>query len=93
MIISDDDVFRTKPHPEPYATAAKALGADPARCVAFEDSATGSQSALSAGCFVVVVSDQPELGAPQLDGSGFAADDRLTVLRPLEGTSVRDLID
>lgn len=44
-----------KPHPEPYLRAARLLGVDPARCVAVEDSPTGTASAAAAGCTVLVV--------------------------------------
>lgn len=44
-----------KPHPEPYRKAARLLGVDPARCVAVEDSPTGTASAVAAGCQVLVV--------------------------------------
>lgn len=53
--VSADDVVRTKPHPDPYLAGARALGVDPARCVALEDSATGATSARSAGCVTVAV--------------------------------------
>lgn len=53
--IAGDEVTHAKPHPEPYARAAAALGADPARCVVLEDSETGALSAEAAGCTVVVV--------------------------------------
>jgi HAD superfamily hydrolase (TIGR01509 family) len=44
-----------KPHPEPYLRAARLLGVDPARCVAVEDSKPGTESAVAAGCVVLVV--------------------------------------
>jgi len=44
-----------KPHPEPYLKACRLLGADPASCVAIEDSPTGTASAVAAGCTVLVV--------------------------------------
>ncbi|GAA2592002.1 HAD family phosphatase [Actinomadura fulvescens] len=50
-----DEVTHTKPHPEPYLTAAGLLGADPARCVAIEDSPNGLNSAEAAGCATVAV--------------------------------------
>ena len=50
-----DDVGATKPDPEPYLLAAKLLGADPARCVALEDSPNGVASAQAAGCQVIAV--------------------------------------
>ncbi|MEU6641632.1 HAD family phosphatase [Saccharomonospora sp. NPDC046836] len=44
-----------KPHPEPYLRAARLLGAEPAACVAVEDSPVGAESASAAGCTVLVV--------------------------------------
>ncbi|HKS45655.1 MAG TPA: HAD family phosphatase [Amycolatopsis sp.] len=44
-----------KPHPEPYLRAARLLGADAARCVAVEDSKPGTESAVAAGCTVLVI--------------------------------------
>ncbi|PXY22930.1 HAD family hydrolase [Prauserella muralis] len=44
-----------KPHPEPYLRAARLLGADPESCVAVEDSPVGAESAVAAGCTVLVV--------------------------------------
>ncbi len=49
-----DDVSRGKPEPEIYLSAIEALGADPARAVAFEDSLPGSEAAHRAGLFCVV---------------------------------------
>lgn len=54
-LVSVDDVLHGKPHPEPYATACRRLGADPSRSVAIEDSATGVASAAAAGLAVVAV--------------------------------------
>ena len=45
VIISRDDVRRHKPHPEPYLTAAKALGVEPEQCLAVENSPAGIRSA------------------------------------------------
>jgi HAD superfamily hydrolase (TIGR01509 family) len=53
--VSADDVVRTKPHPDPYLAGALALGVDPARCVALEDSTTGATAARAAGCITVAV--------------------------------------
>lgn len=60
VTVSADDVAQTKPHPDPYLTAARALGVDPRDCVALEDSATGAASARAAGCVVVAV---PSIGS------------------------------
>jgi HAD superfamily hydrolase (TIGR01509 family) len=48
---------RSKPHPDPFLTAAGLLGADPAFCIALEDSHTGVRSASSAGMMTVMVPD------------------------------------
>ena len=49
-IIVGDEVSAGKPDPAPYLAAAAALGVDPSRCVAIEDSPTGLRSAEAAGC-------------------------------------------
>lgn len=54
-IVSIDDVPRGKPHPDPFATACQLIGADPHRCVAFEDSEIGVASASAAGLYVVAI--------------------------------------
>ena len=54
-LVTDEQVTHAKPNPEPYLLAARNLGVDPANCVAVEDSASGAQSAMSAGMKVVVV--------------------------------------
>ena len=55
VIVTGEQVANGKPHPEPYETAAAALGVDPRDCVAIEDSPTGATSAGAAGCTVLVV--------------------------------------
>jgi HAD superfamily hydrolase (TIGR01509 family) len=62
-VVCGDEVELTKPHPEPYRTAAALLGAAPARCVAIEDSPTGVASARAAGCVVVAVPCEVVLAA------------------------------
>jgi len=60
-----EDTPRTKPAPDPYLAAAAALGADPGRCVAVEDTPTGVASAEAAGCAVLAVpSVRPIAPAP-----------------------------
>ena len=54
-MVTADDVVNGKPHPEPYLKAAESLAADPADCIAIEDSNTGAASAETAGCTVLVV--------------------------------------
>jgi HAD superfamily hydrolase (TIGR01509 family) len=54
-IVTGDILARGKPHPEPYLTAASALGVAAGECLAIEDSTTGVTSAAAAGCTVLVV--------------------------------------
>lgn len=55
LTLAGDDLARTKPHPDPYLTAAARLGVDPARCAVVEDTVTGVTAAEAAGCRVVAV--------------------------------------
>lgn len=57
LLITLDDVARSKPAPDPYLLAAKRLGAAPERCLVFEDSEVGAEAAHSAGMCVVQVPD------------------------------------
>jgi HAD superfamily hydrolase (TIGR01509 family) len=53
--VTADDTGHTKPAPDPYLAACRALGVDPAACVAVEDTQTGVSSAEAAGCAVLAV--------------------------------------
>lgn len=53
--VTGDEPMPGKPDPAPYAAAISRLGAESARCLAFEDSATGAASAAGAGAAVVNV--------------------------------------
>jgi HAD superfamily hydrolase (TIGR01509 family) len=53
--VSSEEVPRGKPAPDVYLAAAGRLGAEPARCVAIEDSANGLRAAAAAGMTVVAV--------------------------------------
>ncbi|GAA2676966.1 haloacid dehalogenase superfamily, subfamily IA, variant 3 with third motif having DD or ED [Actinosynnema pretiosum] len=54
-VCGDEVEGRNKPLPDPYLKAARLLGVEPERCVAVEDSPTGTRSAVAAGCTVLVV--------------------------------------
>jgi beta-phosphoglucomutase-like phosphatase (HAD superfamily) len=56
-VVTLDDVTAPKPAPDPYLLAASLLGLPPGRCLVFEDSETGAESAHRAGCVVVQVPD------------------------------------
>jgi HAD superfamily hydrolase (TIGR01509 family) len=61
--LAGDEVARTKPDPEPYLTAAAALGVDPAGCVVFEDAPSGIASAEAAGCLAIGIPGDAPLEA------------------------------
>lgn len=61
--VTSGETGRGKPHPEPYLAAAAALGADPADCLAVEDTPTGAASALAAGCRLLAVPTVPGIDA------------------------------
>jgi HAD superfamily hydrolase (TIGR01509 family) len=54
-VVAGDEVDQTKPHPMPYLTAARLVGATAPECVAVEDSPNGVRSARAAGCAVLAV--------------------------------------
>jgi len=59
VTVAGDEVQHGKPHPEPYLTACRLLGADPRHCVVLEDSHAGIASGEAAGCAVVAVPSVP----------------------------------
>lgn len=79
-VVAGDDVANSKPHPEPYLTAAAALGHPAEECLAFEDSPTGVRAAVAAGCRVIAI---PHLAAVQVEGAH--------VVDTLDGRSLTDL--
>ena len=48
-LVCAEDYKNSKPHPEPYLTAAKRLGVAPGDCLVFEDTEIGVQAATAAG--------------------------------------------
>lgn len=76
VVVCGDEVARTKPDPEPYLSAAAALGVDPRRCVAVEDSPSGVASAVAAGCVVVGV---PSVAPLPAAGVGLVVESLLGV--------------
>ncbi|TVQ90571.1 MAG: HAD family hydrolase [Deltaproteobacteria bacterium] len=54
------NVARGKPAPDVYLAAAEALGLTPSSCIAVEDSPSGIQAAVAAGCFTAAVTTSYE---------------------------------
>jgi HAD superfamily hydrolase (TIGR01509 family) len=55
VIVAAEDVARSKPAPDGYLAACAALGVEPSRCLAIEDSHAGIAAARAAGCSVIGV--------------------------------------
>jgi HAD superfamily hydrolase (TIGR01509 family) len=56
-VVARGDYERGKPHPDPFLTAAAALGVEPSHCLALEDSHNGVRAAHGAGMMTVMVPD------------------------------------
>jgi HAD superfamily hydrolase (TIGR01509 family) len=62
VLVTLDDASAPKPDPAPFAEACAALGVEPSKSVAFEDSVTGVRSALAAGLYTVACAGPLSLG-------------------------------
>jgi HAD superfamily hydrolase (TIGR01509 family) len=78
--VTQQDVVRHKPDPEPYLAAVSLLGMAPSQCMAVEDSPTGVAAAKAAGLICVAI---PSPATADADFS--AADIRLGSLLDLDG--------
>jgi len=76
--VSSEEVAHGKPAPDVYLEAARRLSADPARCVAVEDSSNGLRSAAAAGTALVAI---PNREFPPAEDALALAD---TVLESIE---------
>ncbi|MDO5627776.1 MAG: HAD family phosphatase [Mobilicoccus sp.] len=80
-VVTGDAVTHGKPHPEAYLTAIADLGVEAGKCVALEDSTTGTRSALASGARTIAVPHLVEI--PDLPG--------LSRVATLEGVTPEDL--
>lgn len=67
------DVTHRKPHPEPYGRAMSNLAVEPDKCLVFEDSAMGIESARTAGCGMVIAL-RHHYNRDKLGGADWAID-------------------
>ncbi len=81
--VAGDEVSDSKPHPEPYLAAARALGVPIERCVVIEDSPTGVESGQASGALVVAVPHIVDISAAP----------RRRVVATLEGVTLEVLGD
>ena len=58
-VVTYEDVARGKPAPDTYLEAARQLGVEPSRCLVFEDTPLGIESATAAGMQSVLVPSGP----------------------------------
>lgn len=81
-MVTAEDVGKHKPHPDPYLTAARALGVEPGRCLVVENAPAGIESARAAGatCFAVCTTLQP----PSLSRAHRVFDDLEQMVRELD---------
>lgn len=88
VMVTGNDVSRSKPDPEGYILAAHRLGADPADCYVFEDSLSGLAAGMASGATVIGLATT--LPAERLAGkahklidgfAGFTVEDMLGVSR------------
>ncbi len=71
VVLTSDQVSAGKPAPDGFLAAAAALGADPAECVVFEDSAAGLGAAAAAGMRAVGVGPRALACQPEWHVSDF----------------------
>jgi HAD superfamily hydrolase (TIGR01509 family) len=71
VVVTADDVKNPKPAPDLYVAACAALGVEPERAAALEDSATGAAAAVAAGMYVVAVPYFPDL---PIDGASLTVE-------------------
>lgn len=83
-VVCADDVRRTKPHPDLYEAALRALVVAPGEAIAFEDSGHGVAAARRAGLFCVAVPN------PITRGTDFAHAN--LVVASLRDLSLSDLV-
>jgi len=55
VIVTGDDVSRSKPHPDIFLLAARRMALPPESCVVFEDSSAGIEAAARAGCLCIAL--------------------------------------
>jgi HAD superfamily hydrolase (TIGR01509 family) len=85
VVVARDDVSQVKPDPELFLLAARRIGVDAARCVAFEDSPNGMRAALAAGMRCV--------GVPNALTRGLDRPEVDLVMASLDETPLAEVLD
>jgi beta-phosphoglucomutase-like phosphatase (HAD superfamily) len=93
-IVTGDQVRKGKPEPDIYLEAASRLGADPAACVALEDSNAGVLAASKAGMITLMVPDAGLLASAEALAAAHrvlpSLEEVTTVMRTWLGVSAHD---
>jgi sugar-phosphatase len=82
VLVTADDVRRSKPHPDGYLAAAARLGVAPSACVVIEDAPAGVESARAAGMPVIGITTT--FPRDRLDCDWWLNDFRAVRVRPSE---------
>lgn len=70
-IVDGNSITLSKPDPEVFLKGAEALGANPERCVVFEDAVSGVQAARNGGFRIIGVGDENTLAEAEFVIPGF----------------------
>lgn len=90
--ISNEDVLRPKPSPEPYLLAMRLLGVLPKDCAILEDSEIGKTAALASGAKLVPIQNRKDLTTQMMEkvmSDVINGDERLNILIPMAGAGTR----
>lgn len=83
-VLTDKDVTRSKPDPEGYVKAARAIGVEPENCFVFEDSISGVKAGVASGAVTIAVATtNPADRLRELTSAVIDSMDSMTVDRML----------
>jgi HAD superfamily hydrolase (TIGR01509 family) len=80
IIVSGEELERSKPHPDIYLKAAEQIGISPIDCVAIEDANAGVRSAKAAGMYTIGYQN-PNSGAQDLSAADVVIQDMKEVCK------------
>ena len=84
-VLGDDPSLKEgKPSPDPFLLAAQKLGLEATSCWALEDSASGTQAALRAGCQVWMLANNEQLNSDWNHGGSTSNPRKITHLQEVK---------
>lgn len=81
-IVAAEDIVHGKPNPESYLKAAKLLDTAPENCLVVEDGSSGIKAGLSAGCYIVGITNSLSKGELQQLGCNAIISDLAEITVP-----------